>query len=59
VWISILTFVDDVILLAFSLESLQRHLDALALFCDLQQWMVNLVKIEVMIFNGSKKVFSD
>jgi hypothetical protein len=30
-------------------------LDALALFCDLQQFTINLGKTKVMIFNGSKK----
>jgi hypothetical protein len=34
---------------------LERQLDALALFCDLRQWTVNLGKTKVLIFNGSKK----
>jgi hypothetical protein len=55
VLISILLFVDDVVLLASSPEGLQRQLDALALFCDLRQLTVNLGKTKVMIFNGSKK----
>ena len=49
--ISILLFIDDVVLLASYLEGLQRHLDALSLFCDLRQLMVNLGKTKVMIFN--------
>jgi hypothetical protein len=52
-------FSDDVILLASSPEGLQRQLDALALFCDLRQLMVNLGKTKVMIFNGSKKILFD
>jgi hypothetical protein len=48
-------FVDDVVLLASSLEGLQRQLDALALFCDLRQLTINLGKTKVIIFNGSKK----
>jgi hypothetical protein len=55
VLISILLFVDDVVLLASSPAGLQRQLDALALFCDLRQLTVNLGKTKVMIFNGSKK----
>jgi len=35
VLISILLFADDVVLLASTLEGLQRQLDALASFCDL------------------------
>ena len=37
VLISILLFVDDVVLLASSLEGLQRILDRLASFCDMRQ----------------------
>jgi hypothetical protein len=48
-------FFDDVVLLASSLEGLQRQLDALALFCDLRQLTINLGKTKVMIFNGLKK----
>ena len=55
VLISILLFADDVVLQASFPEGLQRQLDALALFCDLQQLMVNLGKTKVMIFNGLKK----
>ena len=36
VLISILLFVDDAVLLASSIEVLQRQLDTLALFCDLR-----------------------
>jgi hypothetical protein len=52
--ISMFLFVDDVVFLASSLEILQRQLDALALFCNLQQFTINLGKTKVMIFNGSK-----
>lgn len=55
VLIYILLFADDVVLLSSSLEGLQRQMDALALFCDLQQLAVNLGKTKVMIFNGVKK----
>jgi hypothetical protein len=55
VLISILLFIDDVVLLASSLRGLQRQLDALALFCDLRQLTINLGKTKVMIFNGLKK----
>jgi hypothetical protein len=55
VLISILLFVDDMVLLASSPEGTQRQLDALALFCDLQQLMVDLGKTKVMIFNKLKK----
>jgi hypothetical protein len=34
--ISMFLFVDDVVLLASSLEGLHRQLDALSLFCDLR-----------------------
>jgi len=53
--ISIFLFADDVVLLASFPEGLERHLEALALFCDLRQLMVNLGKTKVIIFNGSKK----
>ena len=55
VLISILLFVDDIVLLCSSPEGLQRHLDALALFCELRKLTVNLSKTKVMIFNGTKK----
>ena len=55
VLISILLFADDIVLLASSLEGLQRQLDAIALFCDLRKLTVNLGKTKVMIFNGVKK----
>ena len=48
-------FIDDVVLLASSPTRLQRQTDALALFCNLRQLMVNLGKTKVMIFNGLKK----
>jgi hypothetical protein len=56
---SILLFVDDVVLLASSPDGLQRQLDTLALFCDLQQLTIYLGKTKVMIFNGLKKVILD
>ena len=52
--ISILLFANDVILLASSLEILQRLLDGLASFCDLHQLLVNLSKTRVMVFNYLK-----
>ena len=55
VLISILLFVDDIVLLSSSPEGLQRQLDALALFCELRKLTMNLSKTKVMIFNGVKK----
>ena len=55
VLISIFLFADDIVLLSSSLEGLQRQLDALALFCELQKLTLNLSKTKVMIFNGVKK----
>ena len=55
VLISILLFVDDIVLLSSSPEGLQRQLDALALFCELRKLTVNLNKTKVMIFNGMRK----
>ena len=49
VLISILLFADDVVLLASSLEGLQRILDRLASFCDMTQLVVNLEKTRVMV----------
>ena len=59
VLISIILFANDVVLLASSLEGLQRQLDTLALFCDLRQLMVNLGKTKVAIFNGSKRLLTN
>ena len=57
--ISILLFVDDVVLLSSTSEGLQRQLDALSIFCDLRQLMINLGKTKVMIFNGMKIILSE
>ena len=54
VLISILLFVDDVVLLASSPDSLERLLDGLASFCDQRQLVVNLSKTRVMVFNCLK-----
>ena len=54
VLISILLFADDVILLASSLDSLQRLLDGLASFCDQWQLVVSLSKIRFMVINYLK-----
>lgn len=54
VLISILTFTDDVVLLASSLEGLQRLIDRLASFYDQRQLMMNLSKTWVMVFNYLK-----
>jgi len=51
-----LLFANDVILLASSLEGLQRQLDALALFYSLRQLTINLGKTKVMIFNRLNKI---
>jgi hypothetical protein len=59
VLISLLLFVDDLILLASTPEGLQRQIDALASFCDLRQLTVNLGKTKVMIFNASKHPLTD
>jgi hypothetical protein len=55
VLISIMLFVDDVVLPTSSPKGLQRQLDALALLCNLQQLTVNPSKTKVTIFNGLKK----
>jgi hypothetical protein len=54
VLISLLLFVDDLVLLASTPKGLQRQINALANFCDLRQLMVNLGKTKVLIFNASK-----
>jgi hypothetical protein len=54
-----LLFIDDLILLASTLEDLQRHIDDLTIFCDLPQLTINLGKTKVMIFNASKSFFSN
>jgi hypothetical protein len=59
VLISLLLFVDDLVLLASTPEGLQRQIDALANFCDLRQLMVNLGKTKVLIFNTSKSSLID
>jgi hypothetical protein len=48
-------FANDVVLLASPPKGLQRQLDALSIFRDLQELMVSLGKTKVMIFNCSKK----
>ena len=48
---SILLFADDVILLVYSPDVLQRLLDGLASFCDSRELVVNLDKTRVMVFN--------
>ena len=58
VLISILLFIDDVVLLTSTLEGLQRELDALVTFCDPQELTVNLGKTKVMISNCSNKTLS-
>jgi hypothetical protein len=59
VLISLLLFVDDLVLLASTPEGLQRQIDALANFCDLRQLTVNLGKTKVLIFNASKSSLTD
>lgn len=54
VLIYILFFADDVVLLASSLDGLQRLLDGLASFYTQQQLVVNLSKTWVMVFNYLK-----
>ena len=51
--IQILLYADDVVLLSSSATGLQRHLDALQVFCDTHDLKVNLGKTKVMIFNTS------
>jgi hypothetical protein len=52
VLISLLLFVDNLVLLASTPEGLHRKIDALAIFCDLRQLMFNLGKTKVLIFNA-------
>jgi hypothetical protein len=59
VLISLLLFVDDLVLMASTPEGLQRQIDALANFCDLRQPTVNLGKTKVLIFNASKSSLTD
>lgn len=54
--LSILLFVEDVVLLSSTLEDLHRHLDALSSFCNLRHLVFNLGKTKVMTFKGSKNV---
>lgn len=52
---SIFLFVDDVILLASTLEGLQCYLNELAAFCTLRQMTMNISKTKVIVFNTTKE----
>jgi hypothetical protein len=59
VLISLLLFVDGLVLMASTPEGLQRRIDALTNFCDLRQSTINLGKTRVLIFNASKSSLID
>ena len=52
--IQILLYVDDVVLISDSPEGLQRHLNALKLFCTDKGLSINMDKTKVMVFNTTQ-----
>ena len=54
VTIPILLYADDIVLISDSPEGLQRHLNALKLFCTDKELFVNLNKTKVMVFNTTQ-----
>ncbi len=54
VTIPILLYADDIVLISDSPEGLQRHLNALKLFCTDKDLSVNLNKTKVMVFNTTQ-----
>jgi hypothetical protein len=49
--IRVLFYADDLVLLAESPEHLQRLMDTLCIFCNLNLMTVNIKKSEVVVFN--------
>ena len=54
VTIPILLYADDIVLISDSPEGLQRHLNALKLFCTDKDFSINLNKTKVMVFNTTQ-----
>jgi len=50
-WIPLLLYADDIVLISDSPEGLQRHLNALHVFAHDSGLSVNLGKTKVMVFN--------
>jgi hypothetical protein len=59
IWISLLIFSDNVVLLASSPNGLQRWLNTLSNFCDLRQQTINVSRTRVVIFDTSKHALSN
>ena len=54
--VSLLLYVDNIVLLSESEHNLQKHLNALDDFCTQQGLVVNLEKTKVLIFHISAQV---
>ena len=52
--IQILLYADDIVLISDSPEELQRHLNALKLFCMDKGLSINMDKTKVMVFNPTQ-----
>ena len=52
--IQILLYADDIVLISDSPEGLQRHLNALKLFCTDKGLSINMDKTKVMVFNTTQ-----
>ena len=50
-----LLWADDLILIADTMEGLQRQIDGLEQFCRKWHMIVNLVKTKVCVYNNGKK----
>lgn len=57
--VSLMLYVNDIILMSDSWEGLQRHMNALGDFCTHRGLSENLRKTKVMIFHTSSKVMQD
>ena len=49
-----LQYAHDIVLISDSLEELQRHLNAIKLFCMDKGLSINMDKTKVMVFNTSQ-----
>ena len=52
--IQILLYADDIVLISDTSEGLQRHLNALKLFCTYKGLSINMDKTKVMVFNTTQ-----
>ena len=52
--IQILLYANDIVLIFYSLEGLQRHLDALIVFCTDKGLSINMDNTKVMVFNTTQ-----